>query len=129
MVYHGTSKDIDFSKFKSGKRGAWFTSDRESAGDYALENDAMQTKYNDSTRKYETVNTHSRVMPVFLNIKNLRTLTADEQWRLNSGVMSNNYVRAQSKMFDEIRSSDTDIDGIRYTPKEYVKLDVQVFIC
>lgn len=33
VVYHGTSKDKDFDKFKVGSRGSWFTLNQESDSD------------------------------------------------------------------------------------------------
>ena len=109
LMYHGTSKDSDFSRFKVGARGAWFTSDPEDASDYASDNDSKGLKYNPATGGYDEVNSSGRVLPVYLSIKNPYTLTADDMLRVNNA----NYARAQAKLFAEVRAKGH--DGIRWS--------------
>lgn len=120
VMYHGTSKDGDFYKFKVGSRGAWFTSDTETASEYAAENDSKGLRYDPDTRRYEWVNTSDRVMPVFLNASTPYRLTAEDAQRVNvSG-----YAKAQSKLFQEIRAKG--YDSILWSDrlsKEWVVLD------
>ena len=44
VMYHGTSKDVDFKKFKAGRRGIWFTSSTDEASMYAKDNDSKGYK-------------------------------------------------------------------------------------
>lgn len=74
VVYTGTSKDASFKSFKPGKAGLiWFTSDPQSASEYATQNDSMGYKYGyDADGKYgvQRTNTKSRVFAVYLKIEN-----------------------------------------------------------
>jgi hypothetical protein len=114
VMYTGTSSDKDFTKFKMPKNGTWFTKWPDSASDYAMDNDSRGLKYNPDTRRYDDVNSASRVMPVFLNIRNEHKLTWDEHQSVNV----NNYKAAQSKLFDSLRPKG--IDGIQWSPAEWV---------
>lgn len=119
VMYHGTSKDSDFSRFKVGSRGAWFTSDSESASEYAQENDSRSLKINMLTGKYEPVNSSDRVIPVYLSIKNPYRLTAAEAQRVNTA----NYAKAQKELFADILARG--YDGILWNDnltKEWVVL-------
>jgi hypothetical protein len=77
VMYHGTSKDTDFASFKIGQRGAWFTSAPEEASSYAVENDSSGPRFQSDGTIAEK-NTASRVIPVYLAIKNPYTPTAAE---------------------------------------------------
>lgn len=99
-VYHGTSKDTDFGKFKIPKNGAWFTDDKYTASAYAEENDSRGLKTDDG-RNYREVNTASRVMPVHLRIEKPYTPTYDEMTAL---IRASNYKREQGKLFEKARA-------------------------
>lgn len=119
VVYHGTSKDQDFTRFKVGARGAWFTSDVEEASAYAALNDSMGPRYNPESRLYEDRNTASRVMPVFLRVARPYRLTAEEAIRVNTS----NYAKAQRELFPAIKAKG--YDGILWNDtmlKEWVVL-------
>jgi hypothetical protein len=68
VMYHGTSKDVDFTAFRTGTRGAWFAADRDEASNYAADNDSQGFKQDGW--KLTKTNTKSRVMPVYLRIEN-----------------------------------------------------------
>lgn len=119
VMYHGTSKDVDFSRFKVGARGAWFASDPEVASEYAEENDSKNVKYNPDTRRYEKLNHAARVMPVYIRIENPYRLTADDARRVNVG----NYAKAQRELFAELKAKG--YDGVLWNDnlnKEWVVL-------
>jgi 8-oxo-dGTP pyrophosphatase MutT (NUDIX family) len=105
-VFHGTSKDADFSSFKTGKRGAWFTSNPEEAGEYAMQNDSMGSKW-DPKNPGKTVrtNTASRIIPVHLALKNPYKMTAAD---LQAHQGAENYVRHQGQHFDQLRAAGHD---------------------
>jgi GNAT superfamily N-acetyltransferase len=107
VVYTGTSKDFDFSKFKIPKNGAWFTGSPEEASAYAKENDSMGFEW-EGGRPVE-INTASRVMPVYLKIENPYTLTAEEKDTL---FKSDNYKRAQGVIFE--RAKARGFDGVDF---------------
>lgn len=118
VMYHGTSTDVDFNKFKVGKRGAWFTSNQEVASEYATDNDSQGHKYNPDTRRFEAVNTSSRVMPAYLKIESPYQLTNADRQRVNVA----NYAKAQRDLFAELDG----FDGILWNDalsKEWVVLD------
>ena len=119
VVYHGTSKDQDFTRFKVGARGAWFTSDVEEASAYAALNDSMGPRYNPESRRYEDRNTAARVMPVFVRVARPYRLTAEEAIRVNTS----NYAKAQRELFPAIKAKG--YDGILWNDtmlKEWVVL-------
>jgi hypothetical protein len=114
VMYTGTSADKDFSKFKMPRNGVWFTKWADSASDYAMENDSKGLKYNPDTRRYDDVNSASRVIPVFLNVRNQYKPTFEE----SQGVNVERYKAAQSKLFDAVRAKG--FDGIKWAPPEWV---------
>jgi hypothetical protein len=119
LMYHGTSTDKDFAKFKVGARGAWFTSNQEVASEYAEQNDSQADRYNPDTRRYEKVNNSGRVVPVYLKIEKPYRLTVDDARRVNTG----NYAKAQRELFAEIKAKG--YDGILWNDnlsKEWVAL-------
>ncbi len=99
QMYTGTSKDVDFSSFKLPKNGAWFTNDPQGASEYAKENDSQG--FHQDGWKLTPKNTASRVMPVWLSIKNPYTVTPDEMKTL---MTATNYKSAQGKIFDKAKS-------------------------
>ena len=104
VMYHGTSHDKDFKDIKVPKNGAWFTKDRASASEYAKDNDSKGLKYNSDTRKYDEVNTASRVLPVYLKSEKTHNITADEKKTINV----QNYKKAQGQLYDTMRSGGID---------------------
>ena len=104
-VYHGTSKDKDFSKFTSKQNGMWFTSSPEGASRYASENDSMKTSMDiGAGGKYifKNINTASRVIPVYLSIQNPAKLDKDSEYS-NKLKHSQNYSKAQREVFNELK--------------------------
>ena len=101
VMYTGTSKDVDFDKFKAPKNGIWFTPSKEVASDYSMSNDSMGFK-RDGWNFVET-NTASRVIPVYLAVQNPKVLTAwpDE-------VMGANYKKADAVLFDKYKAEGFD---------------------
>jgi hypothetical protein len=104
VVYHGTSKDRDFNKFKIGKRGAWFTTNPEYASEYAMQNDSqkIKTELDATTGRlvYRDVNTASRVIPVYLKLENPAKLTKEESEGFQLAV---NYGKYQADLFDKYK--------------------------
>jgi hypothetical protein len=99
--YHGTSKDKPFTGFKVGRHGAWFTSDPKDASMYAQENDSMSSRYEGG--RFVPQNTASRVMPVFLKADNPFFGEFPEKYK-----NVENYKKAQSDWFDELRANGHD---------------------
>lgn len=106
VVYHGTSKDKDFTSFNVGTRGSWFTTSPDEASSYAKENDSQGYKYEGG--KFIAKNTASRVVPVYLSIKNPYVLT-DEDNKLLSA--PGNYANAQRIVFGKALAKGA--DGIK----------------
>lgn len=69
VVYHGTSKDVDFTSFKGNKNGIWFTPDPNVASSYATQNDSMGYRRGVGY-SMEPTNTASRVIPAYVSLKN-----------------------------------------------------------
>jgi len=99
--YHGTSKDTPFSSFKVGRHGAWFASDPKEASMYATQNDSMSSRYEGG--RFIPINTASRVMPVYLKANNPYMGEFPEKYK-----NVDNYKKAQSDWFDELRSAGYD---------------------
>jgi hypothetical protein len=124
-VYHGTSKDTNFTKFKIGKRGAWFTIDPEEASQYAMQNDSMDLKSEPTLADpfaTRMTNTASRVIPAVLNLKNpakyYKDVSTEDQKLLET---SENYARAQGQVFDRLRRQG--FDGIDFGNGTYVAFE------
>lgn len=120
VMYHGTSKDKDFDSFKISDRGAWFSSSPEEASSYASSNDSQKMKYDEGTRKYITTNTSSRVIPVFLNIKNL-----ERQEDLDKNVLDEyrkagykSYRNAQKYLFNQVKYKNRNVEGFAFDTRE-----------
>ena len=116
IMYHGTSKDKDFSHFKVGSRGVWFTMWNDSASEYAMDNDSKNVKYDQDTRKYIDVNVAARVLPVYLKIENPYQMTNEDFQFVNV----ENYARAQAILFKRLQAEG--YDGIHWAPPEWVVL-------
>lgn len=119
VMYHGTSIDKDFSKFKVGSRGAWFASSQEVANEYAEQNDSQEDKYNQDSHRYEKLNHSGRIMPVYLKVENPYVLTSEDRFKVNTA----NYAKAQRELFARVR--ELGHDGILWNNalnKEWVLL-------
>jgi hypothetical protein len=99
--YHGTSKDKDFTSFNMGRHGVWLTADPKEASEYAEVNDSQGHVFEDG--KFKSTNTASRVMPVYLKAENPYTGKRPEHV-----VNANNYKKAQSDWFDQLRAAGYD---------------------
>lgn len=95
VFYTGTSKDQDFTSFKVGRHGGWFTTDPAEASQYAEENDSMG--YKQDGWKVTRTNTASRVIPAFLRAANPYTGPLPEF------ALAANYKKSQSDWFDTLR--------------------------
>jgi hypothetical protein len=109
ILYHGTSKDTDFTKFRIGKRGAWFTTDAASASQYAMENDSQKIVFEwDATKGRQVgreVNTASRIIPVYLKIERPAKLTPEE---LQGFQLAENYAKYQADLFEKYKRAGYD---------------------
>lgn len=105
VMYTGTSKDKDFAFFKIPGNGAWFSSNPDEASMYAKENDSMGFKYDPDKRNYVPINTASRVMPVYLSIKNPATLSQQDNDAMR---YASNYKKAQTNIFSRLLSEGYD---------------------
>jgi hypothetical protein len=103
VVYHGTSKDKDFTSFKAGRHGVWFTSNPGEASAYAEENDSQSLKMVPGTFTFEKVNTASRVIPAYLSIQNPYTGPSPDWVRT-----ATNYKKANSDWFDQLKTEGYD---------------------
>jgi hypothetical protein len=103
VMYTGTSKDKDFTKFNIPKNGAWFTTSPEEASMYAKENDSQDIKYEGG--KFVEVNTASRVLPVYLRIEKPATLSEKDMELMR---MASNYKKVQGQIFDRLRAEGYD---------------------
>lgn len=110
LFYHGTSKDKDFgASFKKSDRGLWFTDDTQGASEYAKENDSRGLKYNTASRRYEEVNSSSRVIPVYLDIRNPYKVTEADKVAMRSIA---NYQKYQKEFTAKIKQQG--YDGMDY---------------
>lgn len=97
-LYHGTSSDSDFNSFKNKDRGTYLTADTATASMYAKDNDSRGLRLDGG--KVVEKNTASRVMPVYVMLKNPKVLTGDElaaySARVNGVGGANGYMRGQA---------------------------------
>jgi hypothetical protein len=100
VYYTGTSKDQDFTKFKVGRHGGWFTTDPEEASGYAMQNDSMGYRF--EGRDVTKTNQASRVIPTFLRAAN------PYRGPLPDFALAQNYKKAQSDWFDSLRAQGYD---------------------
>jgi hypothetical protein len=101
-LYTGTSKDVDFTKFKAPKNGVWFTPDAQGASQYAIENDSMG--YTQDGWKFIPKNTASRVMPVYVALKNPKHYDN----MVDAIGQVSNYKKAQGILFDRLKAEGYD---------------------
>ena len=99
--YTGTSKDKDFTSFNVGRHGAWFTTDPQEASMYAMENDSQGHVWEGGG--YKKTNIASRVIPAYLKSSN--PYTGDRPQHISN---SQNYKKAQSDWFDQLRAAGHD---------------------
>ena len=110
-VYHGTSKDADFKKFKDSRHGTWTTTSPEEASGYARQNDSkgyrMSTERGAKPWDMEAVNSADRVIPLYAKpLENPYVVTEmgfPEHLRTAS-----NYKKAQSEWFDQLKRAGHD---------------------
>lgn len=104
-LYHGTSKDQDFRKFRVPGNGAWFTTSSKDASDYADQNDTQGHRWENG--HFVKTNTASRVMPVYvraINPARVDQLPREVQMAgSNGGDPTRAYRRAQREWFDRLR--------------------------
>jgi hypothetical protein len=105
MVFHGTSKDKDFSRFKSGQRGSWFDRDPAVASEYAVSNDSKGPVFDRYSGKIENRNTSDRVIPSYLDIKNPYVPSPEDAAILQR---AENYARTQRDMFNKAKMAGHD---------------------
>jgi hypothetical protein len=108
VYYHGTSKDVDFSNFKIGQRGAWFSEDPKVASSYASENDSRKLVFDFEKRKYVEKNTADRVIPAYLKIENPMRLSEADRQKL---IKSESYAKAQRDVYMLRGNADGHIEG------------------
>ena len=101
VLYHGTSKDKPFDKFREAPNGTWFTTNPKEASQYAVENDSMGHRYEGG--KFVATNTASRVIAMTHDFKNTLEIT---EWP--DRLMKDNYKKAQSEWFTELRKEGYD---------------------
>ncbi len=105
-VFHGTSKDKDFKKFKDTGKGVFVTISPKEASEYAEQNDSMKFgDYDPITRKFREINTASRVIPMNLNLGNSYKLTKADIEFLNS---KPNYSALQKELHARIKANGFD---------------------
>jgi hypothetical protein len=108
-LYHGTSKDVDFKRFKDSRHGTWTTTEPKEASGYAMQNDSKNWVYDTSpgAKPYSlrAVNSADRVLPLYG--KPLQNPAYAESYpeRLHGAT---NYKRAQSEWFDELKAKGHD---------------------
>jgi hypothetical protein len=109
-VYHGTSKDADFKKFKDSRHGTWTVDDPRIASEYATVNDSQGFAY-DSGKMVPT-NTSSRVMPLYAKpLENPYIVRGGEDIP-ESVRTAGNYKAAQSEWFEQLRLAGH--DGVQF---------------
>ncbi len=102
-VYHGTSKDKDFTSFRGNKNGIWFTPDTKIASGYAMDNDSMNYRFG-AGFNVEKTNTASRVIPAYLSLKNPAIF---DVWP-KSLLHATNYKKAQGDYFTQLKAQGYD---------------------
>lgn len=112
MFYHGTSKDADFNKMRVPRNGAWFAKSPAEASEYAMQNDSMDLRpapTRENPFAYAPVNTASRVMPVYLNVRNPMLFPDPREFSdLLTQAGGSNYKRGQGILFDRFRDQGHD---------------------
>jgi hypothetical protein len=108
VLYHGTSKDVDFKAFKLPKNGVWFTKDAGSASDYAADNDSQNYRYDGGT--FVKTNTASRVIPVYIKSLNPKYYSAypHELQTADAGESGVGYRKAQGNLWTRLKAEGHD---------------------
>jgi hypothetical protein len=105
-VFHGTSKDKEFKKFKDTGKGVFVTISAKEASDYAEQNDSMKFgDYDFATRTFKEINTASRVIPMNLELGKVYKLSKEDFAYLNS---KPNYAALQKQLHSKIKSDGYD---------------------
>lgn len=105
-VFHGTSKDKDFKKFKDTGKGIFVTISPKDASEYAEQNDSMKFgDYDPVTGKFKEINTASRVIPMNLKLGNVYKLSKEDLAFLNS---KPNYSALQKQLHAQIKAQGFD---------------------
>jgi hypothetical protein len=108
-LYHGTSKDADFKKFKDSRHGTWTTTDPAEASGYALQNDSRSYRLSQERGAkpwdMEEVNSKSRVLPLYAKPLENPAFVESYPERLQGAT---NYKKAQSEWFDELKAKGHD---------------------
>jgi hypothetical protein len=105
-VFHGTSKDKEFKKFKDTGKGVFVTISAKEASDYAEQNDSMKFgDYDFATRTFKEINTASRVIPMNLELGKVYKLSKEDFAYLNS---KPNYAALQKQLHSKIKSEGYD---------------------
>jgi hypothetical protein len=105
VMYHGTSKDVDFNSFNNSRRGLWFTTNPDVASSYSTDNDSMNTV----SAIMESKHRKSRVLPVYLKL--------ERPYKLSPEVIAD-YKQAKSArkfqqdLTDTVKTLAGDYDGI-----------------
>ncbi len=118
VMFHGTSKDIDFKSFRIGQRGTFFSADPEEASMYATDNESNDLKFDHRTGRYARVNTAPRVIPAYLSIKNPYVL--DEREKVAAQFVES-YKSHQRLLANRAKLKGH--DGIQYGPGLFVAFD------
>jgi hypothetical protein len=107
-LYHGTSKDVDFQKFKDSRHGTWSTTDPADASGYAKFNDSQGYRLVPGGGwQMEPVNSASRVLPLYG--KPLENPYNVMEKGYPEGLdRVGNYKKAQSDWFDQLKSQGYD---------------------
>ena len=115
MLYHGTSKDKDFTAFNMKDRGVWLTDNPADASSYANDNESRG--FTQDGWNLIPKNTADRVIPVYARIENPYKWTSKDTARTNV----QGYARAQAALFREIRAAGH--DGIDMGDGTWVALE------
>jgi len=97
VMYHGTSKDVDFKRFNIGQRGAWFHPDPKEASMYAESNDSQGHKLDPDKPGWNLIptNTRSRVIPTYLKMENPYFPSSEDYKKLYGDGNGNSYQKNQ----------------------------------
>jgi hypothetical protein len=118
VVYHGTSKDVPFRDIKTNRRGAWFTEYPRIASEFATSNDSQRMTYDPITKTFTHINTASRVMPVYLDLKNPYRMDEKTAEILRT---TETYTKTQRDIFDKLKQEG--FDGVDFGNGTWVVFD------
>lgn len=108
-VYHGTSKDKDFTKFKDSRHGTWTTTNPTEASGYAMNNDSKGYVIDHAARGFamKPVNSADRVIPLYAKPLENPYNVMEQGWP-ESVSRASNYKKAQSEFFDQLKRAGHD---------------------